>query len=83
MDTPSLGRIVRYVLPAGPNAGQERAAIITKVYGEGVCNLTVFYDQEDDAAGDDAANDGLVGRVWSPAHDDFKSPGTWHWPERV
>ena len=40
---PTLGRIVHYVLPAGPNAGQGRPAVVVDVAPDGeTCFLQVF-----------------------------------------
>ena len=83
MDTPTVGRIVRYVLPEGTgNAGCERPAIITGIDGDAV-NLSVFYDKFEDGAGESLNDQQMVGRAWSCQFDEAKSPGTWHWPERA
>ncbi len=85
MRTPTIGRIVRYVLPANSGfPGDERPAMVTGVFGDqGFCNLTVFYNQKKDVAGLDLDDHAMQGRAWSCAYDEDKSRGTWHWPERV
>ena len=84
MDTPTVGRIVRYVLPPGGEfAGQDRAAIVTGVFNDYLCNLTVFYDQPNDVVGEQRDDTQMVGRAWSCQFNEEKAPGTWHWPERV
>ena len=86
MRTPTIGRIVRYVLPSDSgHPGQERPAMVTGIFAdENVCNLTVFCDQADDLKDcGNAAGTCLVGRAWSCHADESKSPGTWHWPEIV
>ena len=79
MDKPiTVGRIVHYVLPDGPYAGDVRPAIVVRVWNQdlGAVNLQVFTDQ---------SNDGFdTGVVWatSVVHDqETKKPRTWHWPE--
>lgn len=77
MPQPSIGRIVHYVLPA---SGKHRPAIITEVYGDsknGQVNLLVFKD---------GGNDGNIHQPfeWATAINqgqEYKSIGTWHWPE--
>lgn len=86
MDTPTVGRIVRYVLPDTSSFPRgHRPAIITGVVGNNVCNLTVFYDQKHDVEDLVLDDHGMVGRAWSCPYNEGKSmaPGTWHWPERV
>jgi hypothetical protein len=78
--TPSVGRIVHYVLPEGRLKGQVRAAMITGVFGTR-CNLSVFLDQSDDVRG--AERFTPLARAWSADYDEQAQPGTWHWPPRV
>jgi hypothetical protein len=78
---PSLGRIVHFVLPDGPHAGQSRAAIITSVHGPKLVNLTVFLDQSGDMGqGKDFQ---ITDRYWSRDYGPDGAPGTWHWPPRA
>ena len=86
--TPSIGRIVHYVLNHGKSEGQHRPAIIIEtcehLFGAGVysreeCQLMVFVD---------GSNDGTPWHglpIWATSvpHDEDGTPGTWHWPERV
>lgn len=77
MDKPSIGKIVHYVsygTPGGEYLSVCRAAIITGVFdddveGEGV-SLAVFSPQG--TFFNTSSYDG-----------DRRSPGSWHWPERV
>lgn len=76
--TPSVGRIVHYVLPDGRNRGTHRPALIVAVWSETIVNLQVFTDGPNDG------NDYVTGQVWRTSvrfaeEGDF---GTWHWPER-
>lgn len=78
----SVGRIVTYVLPDGKNKGERRPAIVVRVWSETTVNLQVFTDGD----GNPENNDGLPSVLWqtSRQHDEEnRSPGTWHWPERV
>lgn len=77
------GRIVHYVLPDGPSAGEHRAAVIVKVWRnvasacQGYCNLMVFLD---------GANDGTASYLlWktSKCYSDGKELDTWHWIEKA
>lgn len=88
--TPSIGRIVHYVLEDGPSAGQHRPAIIVRTWPFSIAQLVqlqVFLDQGNDnfRQGDDPP----ANTMWrsSVKHDeDFAHVpafGTWHWPERV
>jgi hypothetical protein len=78
---PSVGRIVRYVLRLGLNAGESRPAVVVAVWGPTCVNLQVFLDGSNDT-GDETAD----GVRWAqcvyfdPTGTGF---GTWHWPERV
>ena len=84
------GRIVHYVLPDGPHAGEHRPAIVVKVWrlnnadgtqrppDNGYSNLIVFVD---------GTNDYLdySGAVWatSVVYSEDPKPRTWHWIERA
>jgi len=70
------GRIVHYVLPDGPSAGQHRPAIVVKNWGGGGVQLQVFTDGQ---------NDGAENVVWvtSILHSETKEKNTWHWIERA
>jgi hypothetical protein len=74
--SPTIGRIVRYVLPHGHNrAGQVVPAIITRVWDEQLVQLTPFVD---------VANDQPIeaGACSSVPYDEAAKPRTWHWPSR-
>lgn len=75
MDGLIEGRMVHYVMPNG----EHRPAVVTRVWSEGCCNLTVFPD---------LTNDGqayATGLKWatSVGFSEEKSPNTWHWIERA
>lgn len=78
---PTIGRVVHYVLPDGPNAGDHRPAIICRTWpdGSGVPTSTVQLQ-----VFPDGANDGLTNVEWmtSVPFDAAGAEGTWHWPER-
>lgn len=82
MQNPSVGRIVRYVLPPqSRRAGEVRPAVIVRplcaIYdpvNPGMSNLRVLTDGPNDAGDPD-----WVGSV---PYSDEPMPGTWHWPER-
>lgn len=77
---PSIGRIVRYVLPIHWRCGGEvRAAIITRAHTPcsaeihpGMSNLSIVPD-----GSNDLGNGTWVGSVM---YDPAGQPGTWHWP---
>lgn len=79
---PSIGRIVHYVIPSGPHAGAHRPAIITAAYADGLVNLTIFTDQEDDCSplGESIHGHLIRGFAVRPGNPD--EINTWHWPER-
>jgi hypothetical protein len=92
--TPTVGRIVHYVLDSGRSAGDHRPAIIVRVWGEdqvaagtlpesalGTVQLQVFTDSSEDGK----FNDELPQVMWktSVMHDESGQRGSWHWPERV
>lgn len=82
--TPSIGRIVHFVLPNG----QHRPAIIVRVFEEpptpaSVANLQVFLDGSNDAP---AREPGASDLLWrTSVHQDAETmkPGTWHTPELI
>lgn len=75
---PTIGRIVHFILPAGPRAGETRAAIVTNTFGGTKCNGTVFLDKANDAPD-------TKDYFSSAEYDDTDKPviGTWCWPPRV
>jgi hypothetical protein len=72
------GRIVHYVLPGGPNAGESRPAVIVKVWDKdsGCVNLIVFPDGSND--GPDFSS-WVTSVLYSEAHE----ARTWHWIPRA
>ncbi len=83
--TPSIGRIVHFVLPAGgcfQNAGEHRAAIIVRVWGNDCVNLKVFTDSDVPNAGGRMVADGVDVWVSSVIFDPTGvAERSWHWPE--
>lgn len=86
--TPSIGRIVHYVL----DDGTIRPAIIVAVWSpeSGCSNLQVFVDGTNDHATDMkrtgvTAEEAMRGFAWrtSRACSDGPKPGYWHWPPYV
>lgn len=76
----TMGRIVRYVLPEdSQSAGQERPAIIVRVWSETCVNLQVFTDCENDGPG---YASGLVHKS-SVQFDADDRLGSCHWPEKA
>lgn len=81
--TPSIGRIVHYVLPStSRRAGEVRPAIIVRALrpmidptDPGMCNLHVVLDGPNDAGTSEWAG--------SVLYSAGREPDTWHWPERV
>jgi len=82
------GRVVHYVLPDGPHAGEHRPAIVVKVWRQGdgsppsngYSNLMVFLD---------GSNDTPTGvahpMLWATSIEfsEEPRPRTWHWIERA
>ncbi len=85
------GRVVHYVLQNGTH----RPAIVVKVWwvggvGEihrlpenGMSNMQVFMDHDEDDAGYDTRPYPLTRMKTSVVFDEAGAPGTWHWIERV
>lgn len=69
---PTIGRVVHYVQPNGPHAGEIRPAIITRVLPDDQVNLQVMLDGPNDQ--------GCTPWVGTVKHDqDGKAKNTWHW----
>ncbi len=81
------GRIVHFVLPAGPHAGEHRPAIVVKIWDKwneksGVVNLQVFYDGTNDHP--HAQSDGPhIYWETSVGYSSEPEARTWHWIERA
>jgi hypothetical protein len=82
MDTPSVGRIVHYVAYGTPGgefpAGVCRAAVITDV----VIPVGPPTSPADHRVSLMIANPTGLFFSHDLRHDEDKTPGTWHWPER-
>jgi hypothetical protein len=87
---PSVGRVVHYVLDAGPSQGEHRPAVIVRVYpdpdGEVTPGAVIIVHVHVDSHGDYYPHQGdeplIVQRM--PGYDpDGTIPGSWHWPEFV
>ncbi len=82
--TPTIGKIVHYVLEKGPCRGEHRPAVIVKTWEnyEGV-NLQIFTDGLNDATTTDMEfATGVCWRTSVHRDEDVKALGTWHsWPE--
>jgi len=85
------GRIVHYVLPDGPHAGEHRPAIVVKVWrlnnadgtqrppDNGYSNLVVFVDGTNDGP----QFGGCIHWVTSVEFSADPRPRTWHWIEKA
>ena len=79
--TPSVGRIVHYVLPEGPSIGEHKAAIIVHVPGGPGANLSLFVFPD---AGNDGPNWKTPVWVTDVVYDETGGTAhSWHWPEYV
>lgn len=82
--TPSVGRIVHYVLPMGAaggrNTGHIRPLIITQVWDNGMVNGKVILDGQNDLGHEDHAYSTFYSE---PQEGSVLQPNTWHWPPRV
>lgn len=83
----TTGRIVHFVMDDGRGQGEHRPAIVTQVWNEdGLVNLTVFHDGENDyARGTEpvSSTPTSVRKTSRYFDDDGKVPGTWHWIEQA
>ena len=84
---PSVGAIVHYILPDGPQRGSHRPALITHLWSKdhpihpGLSDLSVFKAKNDDflAQGPVVMVNAVSFRESTVEKPD--APGTWHWPE--
>lgn len=76
----TIGRIVLYCL----STGELRPAIVTRVHGQELVDLSVFLalcDQRDDASPFVRPFESVP--IWSPSDlNESPAPGTWHWLPR-
>jgi hypothetical protein len=70
-----LGTIVHFVLGEGNRKGEERPAVIVRVWTDSLVNLLVFSDSENDKEYT------TVPVYWSGSkyHDESEAPNTWHY----
>ena len=83
---PSIGRIVHYVLEAGPHQGEHRPALIVRVWGStsaALVNLQVFVDGSNAYYKNQGSEPLTLWRTSVHRNDDATIAGTWHWPEYV
>lgn len=78
---PTIGRIVHYVMPSGPCAGEVRPAIVVRALPEHRCNLQVFLDGGNDSSLYD--HRGADALAWKGTVSHGTERGQWHWPARV
>lgn len=80
MDGLTEGRMVHYVPSDAPD--EHRAAVVCRVWSkaEGMVNLKVFWDGENDAKRQDYS---VTGWVTSRRYDENMAPSTWHWIEKA
>ena len=81
------GRMVRAVVRGAYNPGQPpviRPAIVVDVtqLENGVCNLQIFTDGENDRPLLRGQSANLVWGV-SYQYSETRDPGSWHWPDRI
>ena len=86
------GSLVLYVLESGRSQGQSRPAIVVRDWvhaapsdRDGVVNLQVFTDGENDFSGkDDHKPLGVPPVIWRTSihYSETKEDGTWHWPKK-
>lgn len=73
---PTLGRVVFFCLPDGPNKGEERAAHVTRVWGPNCVNLRVELDGTNDTGSSDWVTSVTENTGGAPLE------GQWRWPPR-
>lgn len=74
---PSLGRIVIYTLREGAGCGQERPAMIVRVWTDTCVQLKVFLDEVNDHGSETFASSASLAQPTGP------SLGCWRWPDRT
>lgn len=70
---PFIGANILYVLPSGPQAGEARMGLITRVMDNGNASITCLPDPAFDGVG-------YIFAAYNVPEDPTKQPGTWHWP---
>jgi hypothetical protein len=79
VQSPTLGRIVHYVM----ESGAVRPAIVVATFGDQAVNLRVFTDGSNDAGSlPDRGGEPVPETLWesSVPYSDEAMPKTWHWP---
>jgi hypothetical protein len=80
---PELGSTVNFVLPVGPNQGQDRLAIVSWVFPEdedrqnGLVDCHIFGLPQDHP---NVTSTHLVRFAQRVPYSQQRQPGTWHWP---
>jgi hypothetical protein len=78
--SPSIGRVVHaWVDPASNNGHHIAAAVVTRVWGDDVVNLSVFVDADTGPVRQTSAR--FVEEL--PGPDDVPNGYVWTWPPRV
>ena len=82
---PSVGRIVHYIMTPDwiGHDGHCMAAIVTGIPSPADPHAVNLHVHIDDSGAVYLGGGGPVHFVKAVPHDEAKSPGTWHWPERV
>lgn len=76
--TPSIGRMVHYVLPMSHNnKGEIRPAVIVRVWSDTCVSLYVFLDKTNDFVLNDQETSSVT------LDPEGKQPRSWNWPPRV
>lgn len=83
-DTPTIGRIVHFVLDEGRNAGEHRPAMVVNIDG-GRADLVVFVNGKEDFPSFVSASPGIASVIWKQGvlRSEGGMLGMWHWPERA
>lgn len=78
----NVGDTVKYVLPDGPNEGQDRVAEVTELKGDaGMCDLVVALTEDGDDPGQDVVVVNKRWKKWKVWNVDYNANGaqrTWH-----
>jgi hypothetical protein len=85
VDRPTAGRIVHYVIAAGPTAGVHRPLLVVETaHADGeswtVAGRLQTHHRDRPAVLDDGPTPFINAIPWAPAEE--SRAGTWHWPER-
>jgi|GEM_PF-2044180 len=77
---PTIGDHILYCMPEGHSAGQDRPAVVVRVWSATMVNLQVLIDGTNDYPHDHTAS--LAGSIWKTSvhYSASPTPGTWRWP---